>query len=311
MSDIILHHFDASPFAEKVRLIFGLKGLAWQSAQAELIMPKPKLTALTGGYRKTPVMQIGADIYCDSRLIAVELEDRFPEPTLFPGGSRGMSLALAAWSDRDLHMASSGLAIGANKHRFPEALMRDRKAYFGDFMDVEHLDADLPHLTTQLRAHVDMVEQQLADGRPFLLGDRPGLADFHAYVEIWTALAHVPLAHAVFEPFIRMGSWLGRIQAIGHGRRTEINAEDAHAIARRSTPLPAKGVDTADALGLAEGTLVDITPDDYGRVPVRGRLVTLTVHEAAIERNDPVAGAVIVHFPRIGFRVAAVAAGNE
>ena len=30
-------------------------------------MPKPNLTALTGGYRKTPVLQIGADIYCNSQ----------------------------------------------------------------------------------------------------------------------------------------------------------------------------------------------------------------------------------------------------
>jgi glutathione S-transferase len=303
MSEIILHHFDASPFAEKLRLIFGLKSLAWKSVVAELIMPKPKLTALTGGYRKTPVMQIGADIYCDSRLIALELERRFPTPTIFPGGSKGLSLALSSWSDRDLHFASSGLAIGANIHQFPAALMRDRKAYFGDFMNVEKLEQDIPHLMTQLRAHVDLVEQQLSDGRPFLLGNEPGLVDFHAYVEVKTALAHVPHALSLFARFQHLNPWIARVQSLGNGQRSEITSDDAHAIAREATPKPNRHVDHTDALGLGEEETVTVTPDDYGREPVRGRLVTLTVHEVAIERNDNVTGTVAVHFPRIGFRI--------
>ncbi|MFL6959467.1 glutathione S-transferase family protein [Nocardiopsis yanglingensis] len=306
MANIILHQFDASPFAEKLRLIFGLKGLAWQAVDAEMIVPKPKLTALTGGYRKTPVMQIGADIYCDSRLIAVELESRYPTPTLFPGANRGLSLALSAWSDRDFHVASSGSAIGFNKHLFPADLMRDRKAYFGDFMNVDTLDADIPHLTTQLRAHADLVEQQLSDGRQFWLGDEPGLADFHAYVEIWTARAHLPYSGGLFESFTHMAQWEKRVAAIGHGERGTLDADGAHAVARQSTPVPAKGVDTSDAMNLGAGDLVEVMPDDYGRVPVRGKLVTLTTHEVAVERDDPIAGTVVVHFPRIGFRIAAV-----
>ena len=74
MTDIILHHYETSPYSEKVRLGLGLKGLAWGSVEIPVIMPKPDLTALTGGYRKTPVLQIGADIYCDSQLIMRELE---------------------------------------------------------------------------------------------------------------------------------------------------------------------------------------------------------------------------------------------
>ncbi|QQB33115.1 glutathione S-transferase family protein [Achromobacter deleyi] len=303
MPEIILHHFDASPFAEKIRLIFGLKDLSWASVDAELIMPKPKLTALTGGYRKTPVMQIGADIYCDSRLIAVELERRFPEPTIFPEESRGLSLALSSWSDHDLHIASSGSAIGVNIHQFPESLMRDRKAYFGDFMNVEGLEPEIPHLTTQLRAHVHLIEQQLTDGRSFLLGSEPGLIDFHAYVEVWTALAHIPFAKALFEPFKHLPAWIARIQKIGRGQRIEITSEDAHAIARQASPKVLREVDRTDALGLADGDEIIVTPDDYGRVPVSGRLVTLTVHEVAIEREDEVVGTVAVHFPRIGFRI--------
>ena len=84
MTDIILHHYDASPYSEKVRLGLGLKGLAWASVEIPIIMPKPDLTALTGGYRKTPVLQIGADIYCDSQLIMRELSADIPVRVFIP-----------------------------------------------------------------------------------------------------------------------------------------------------------------------------------------------------------------------------------
>ena len=59
---VILHHFPQSPFSEKIRLVFGLKNITWQSALISRIMPRPDLMPMTGGYRRTPVMQIGADI---------------------------------------------------------------------------------------------------------------------------------------------------------------------------------------------------------------------------------------------------------
>src|SRR5258708_30883688 len=86
MTDIILHHYEISPYSEKVRLGLGLKGLAWGSVEIPVVMPKPDLTALTGGYRKTPVLQIGADIYCDSQFILRELERRHPTPSFYPAG---------------------------------------------------------------------------------------------------------------------------------------------------------------------------------------------------------------------------------
>ena len=99
MTDIILHHYDISPYSEKVRLGLGLKGLAWASVEIPVIMPKPNLTALTGGYRKTPVLQIGADIYCDSQLIMRELERRYPTPSFYPAG-HGAADALAWWAEK-------------------------------------------------------------------------------------------------------------------------------------------------------------------------------------------------------------------
>ena len=69
MAELILHHFLTSPFSEKVRLILGYKRLAWKSVLVPGYSPKPDVVALTGGYRRTPLLQIGADIYCDTALI--------------------------------------------------------------------------------------------------------------------------------------------------------------------------------------------------------------------------------------------------
>ncbi|EEU41510.1 uncharacterized protein NECHADRAFT_102157 [Fusarium vanettenii 77-13-4] len=303
MSTIFLHNFATSPFGEKIRLILGLKSLQWKSVDAELVMPKPNLTALTGGYRKTPVMQIGSDIYCDSRLIADELEERYPDPTIYPGGSRGLCVALSEWSDRPLHISSSGLAIGVNKPDFPANLMADRKKFFEGFMDIENIEAEIPHLKSQLRAHAALIEEQLADGRRFWLGEEPSLADFHAYVEIWTARAFVPSATEILRGFHKIEEWENRVKQIGHGEMSFATVEEAHEAARVSTGLPGRGVEVDNFLGLSQGELVTLVPDDYGKEPVVGRLVTLSLREVAVERDDALVGTVTVHFPRIGYRI--------
>src|SRR5689334_14407100 len=102
MSDIIFHHYPNSPFSEKVRLIFGYKKLAWKSVMIPVIMPKPDLTALTGGYRRTPVLQIGADIYCDTALIADVLEKIAPTLSLYPAPIGGLARTFAQWADSTL-----------------------------------------------------------------------------------------------------------------------------------------------------------------------------------------------------------------
>jgi hypothetical protein len=213
-----------------------------------------------------------------------------------------MSLALGAWSDRAFFEPGAGLSMGLNKNGLPPAVISDRKAFF-NFMDFDTLEGELPHLATQFRAQADLVEQQLGDGRDFLFGDAPGLADIHAYFPVWMARGNVPTAGAMFAPYARMLVWEQRMRALGHGTRTSMTAEEALAAARNAAPSPGLGVDSTDPLGLRAGALVSVAPDDYGRDPVSGELVTLSLHEVAVRRKDLLAGTLLVHFPRIGYRI--------
>jgi glutathione S-transferase len=301
MHELVFHHYDGSPFSEKIRLVFGRKGLAWRSVIQPTIMPKPHLVPLTGGYRRIPVLQVGADVYCDSQLIARVVERLHPAPTLFPGGSEGIACATAFWADRQLFLAAVPVLFAKIGPAVPEAFIEDRKKLMGGG-DFRAMMAAGPLFADQLRAHAALVDAQLADGRSFLLGDTFSWADAAAYHPIWFLLGMPPTAPS-FDEFAHVGPWAARVRAVGHGTRTEMTPEAALAIAKAATPATSQAEDPRDPNGLRPGMRVRVVPDDYGFEPVEGTLVASSIHEVAIARSAPEVGDVVVHFPRAGFRV--------
>ncbi|MDP3824974.1 MAG: glutathione S-transferase, partial [Polaromonas sp.] len=168
MADLILHHYPTSPFSEKVRLILGYKQLAWKSVIIPSIMPKPDVLALTGGYRKTPFLQVGADIYCDSALIADVLEHLQPTPSLYPEPGKGLARTLAQWADSTLFWAAMAHNLGPRgaAHMFagapPEtakAFGEDRKAMTGGMVRLRPADAAAAY-KSYLRRLSDMLDEQ-------------------------------------------------------------------------------------------------------------------------------------------------------
>ncbi|MGH8240278.1 MAG: glutathione S-transferase family protein, partial [Steroidobacteraceae bacterium] len=59
--------------------------------------------------------------------------------------------------------------------------------------------------------------------------------------------------------------------------------------------------DANDPFGRKAGMRVQVAPDDIGRDPVVGELLSLSTYEVVIRRTDPQVGEVAVHFPRAGF----------
>jgi glutathione S-transferase len=306
MTTLVLHHHDPSPFAEKIRLVFGLKGLDWHSVQIPMVMPKPDLTALTGGYRKTPVLQIAADVYCDTALIARELETRFPEPSLFPAGHSGLAYALGRWSDSAFFEPGAALSMGENK-QIPKAVMDDRKEFF-NFMDFEHMDEAMPHAYAQFQAQCQLLEDELQhSGTTYLTGTTPAWVDILAWFPVWMAKGNVPRAAELLAPFTAIAGWANNMQGIGHGKRHELEATEALRMAREAEPVAGGSVETSPFHHFSAGQQVSVAPDDYGCVPVSGRLRHLDRHRISIERHSETLGNTVVHFPRSGYRLEAAA----
>lgn len=301
--EIIFHHYGSSPFSEKVRIAFGIKGLSWKSVTIPAVMPKPDLVPLTGGYRKTPVMQIGADIFCDTQLILRELERRHPTPTLFPGLAKGLAEGVAFWADHQLFQSAVAVAFGAMGEHLPDALLEDRSKFSGRPIDRTKLKNQAAAMAGVLRAHLGWVEDALQDGRKFLFGDQPSLADLAVYHCVWFVRDRAK-SDAIAD-LVQVNAWADRMKAFGHGSRSDLDAKDAVELAKAAQPAPIRaagpGTVIPNALGLVAGAKVSVTPDDTGRDPVAGELAALDAQSVTIRRHAPEVGEVHVHFPRAGF----------
>jgi len=265
-------------------------------------MPKPDLTALTGGYRKAPVLQIGADIYCDSQLIMRELERRHPTPSFYPAG-RGAADALAWWAEKTTFSPAAGIFFAKKPDALPEGFLEDWVKFSGRNIDPAAMMAAVPNLLDQLRAHFDWLDQMLIAGRSFLQGSAASLADLAAYHPIWFLRQNFGPMAVPLDGFPRLLSWAERIAAIGHGRRSPMTSKKALDAARDARSIASATPDPRDPIGRKPGQAVTVTPDDTGRDPVIGEFVASGVHEIVIRRSDPAIGEVCVHFPRAGFVV--------
>ena len=311
MSDLILHHYPTSPFAEKIRLILGYKQLAWKSVFIPMIMPKPDLTALTGGYRKTPVLQIGADIYCDTALICDVLEHLAPTPTIYPDAVKGAARIVAQWADSALFTAAmaynfqpAGVAqvfAGAPAEGV-QAFVADRTAMRGGAARMASADA-----TGTYKSYLRRIANML-HGQDFLFGEQPGVADFAVYHPLWFTQERTPALAGIFDATPEIQAWMARMQAMGHGTAGKCSAEEALHVSRNSTPATEPGDVFQDEHGIALGSPVLVAADNFGLEPTEGELIAATRTRYTLRRTDDRAGTVHVHFPRVGFTLKKVSA---
>ncbi|MCX7262071.1 MAG: glutathione S-transferase family protein [Burkholderiales bacterium] len=304
MSQLILHHYPTSPFAEKIRLILGYKKLAWQSVIIPMIMPKPDLTALTGGYRRTPVLQIGADIYCDTALTADVLEKLTPAPSLYPSPVNGASRIVAQWADSQVFQAAmaynfqpSGLAdvFAGAPETAVQAFVADRAAMRAGASRMS-LGEGTSTYKSQLRRLSDMLTEH-----PYLMGDMPTIADFSAYHPMWFTLERTPSVAGILNATPLLKDWMARMKAIGHGQYEKMKSDQAIEVAKNATPVDVSQLAFVDDHGIALGSEVTITADNFGLEPTPGFLVAATKTRLVLRREDDRAGTVHVHFPRNGF----------
>lgn len=305
MADIILHHYPASPFSEKIRLVLGYKQLAWRSVLIPSIMPKPDVLALTGGYRRTPFLQVGADVYCDTALICEVLEDLQPAPSLYPAPHKGLARVLAQWADSTLFWAAMGYTLqprgvatmfeGAPPEA-AKAFAADRAAMSAGMTRLRPADA-----TSAYKSYLRRIATML-EGQDFLLGSAPCIADFAVYHPLWFSRRRVPVMAGVLDATPAVLAWMDRMEAIGHGQSQKMSAAESIATSAASTPL-AIASDTVfqDEHGIALGQQVLVSAESFGPEATQGELIAATRTRYTLRRMDERAGVVHVHFPRVGF----------
>ncbi|MBY8944275.1 glutathione S-transferase family protein [Pseudomonas sp. SH10-3B] len=310
MSELILHHYPQSPFAEKARLMLGFKGLSWHSVRISPVMPKPDLTALTGGYRKTPVLQVGADIYCDTALIARRLEQEKSAPALFPQGLELVTQGFAAWADSVVFSQTVALvfqpeSLAVKFAQVPpqmlQVLVADRSKLFSGGTAAR---VQLDQARHQWPAIVSRIDQQLQHAPGDFLFGEPSIADFALAHPLWFLKGSSVTAPLV-DAYPAVAAWLDRVLSFGHGTASEISAEQALEVARNATPAALPDEVFEDLNGFRAGQQVTISATDYGTDPVAGELLFAGREELILRRTDERAGTVHVHFPRLGFCIQA------
>lgn len=308
MSDLILHQYADSPFSEKIRALFGFKELAYLSVDIPAIMPKPDVTALTGGYRRTPIVQCGADIYCDTALIAELIEARKPNPSVFNTGKAGLEIAAARWVDTEFFRICVGLvfqpkALAANP-RFKdtgaaEAFIKDRAAFTAGSAG---LAVPLARAEAGFRTHLGALESTLSE-HAFLGGDSPNITDFSNWHLCWF-IYRQPALRYYFESFPKVLAWGDRMRVFSEApMATTLSSSDAIARAASCEPRPIENPLIDPLVEFEPGTVVKVLPTDYGFQPVIGALLVVDDRHIVVARDDDRAGRVHVHFPRHGFDV--------
>ena len=309
MSELILHQFAASPFSEKVRRVLAFKGLTYKSVSVPVIMPKPDVVSLTGGYRRTPFLQIGADIYCDTALICKVLEALQPSPSLYPLHNLGLIEAFAQWADSTLFWVAvthnrgphgAGGQFPASMQNAAAAIFEDRKAMGFDVAWFQPGDAT-PAYKTYLARLSDMLKAQA-----FLFGEQACIADFCAYHPLWMLHVRSSDAANLLQHYPLVQAWVLRMKDLGHAHVESLESVQAIAAAAHSEPLP---VGTGplgngafvDEHGIGLGSQVSITAESFGKEPTVGQLVAATDTHFTLRRSDARALCVHVHFPRIGY----------
>jgi glutathione S-transferase len=306
MTQLILHHYATSPFSEKIRLIMGAKQLSWHGVDVPRIMPKPDVMALTGGYRKTPFLQIGSHIYCDTALICDVLEHLQPAPTLYPAQHKGMARVLAQWADTTLfwsamawNFSPKGAAqmFGGGAPEQAKAFAEDRAKMRVAVPRVPPADAAAAY-RSYLRRLANMLDDQ-----DFLVGSAPCIADFAAYHPLWFTRTQTTVMASILDATPAVLAWMDRMAALGHGQSSPMTAQaaiDISAGAQGQAGLLADDV-FQDEHGIPLGSQVSISGDSFGPEATEGELVAATRMHYTVRRFDERAGTVHVHFPRIGY----------
>lgn len=306
MNDIILHHYEISPFSEKIRLMFGHCGLSWKSAISPPLPPRTIVDPLAGGYRKIPVLQIGADIFCDTKIISREIADISEKADLALENCSSEIQEFTSYSDSIVFMAvvtssppAKAIRVLLNQFSVWQTLrfIKDRAG-----VSKNSLLKSVPLLKSKqiVENYFNDLEDRLKT-TPYIFGDTACIADFSAYHLIWFKNKFTD--NNFNSEQTNLERWFDQMSNIGHGTRLEISRSDVFNIATTTEPRKISDAMTRDSL---IGTRVEIKPNDYAQDTTVGKLVGVPDLRWIIARESKRFGILHVHFPKKGYELVSV-----
>jgi glutathione S-transferase len=328
---IILFTYDISVFGRKTDWVLNLKGLESFRCIVLNRLPRPVLQQLGIQYRRIPILAIGRDIYCDTRLIIDKLEELFPENRI---GSRspfekGLEHLFENWLvDGGPFWRTSGLIPPTAEVMHDKEWLQDRANMTGRSFDIETLKQGRPESLAHVRMYFNQMENELlADGREYLLAtSEPTLADIHA---IWTFDWALQEKGHMFEylekeviseeQFPKTFAYVHRFRNAMATKQAQNGMPETLSAAKAVERIlasdffePEGTIDPRDPLKLQKGQWVEIWPVESGFTHHdRGQLVSIGVKEVVISSRPNVGeGRLRLHFPRVNFRIKPVEASK-
>ena len=304
----IFHHYPQSPIAEKIRITFGIMGMEWQSVQIPRIPPKPLLMPLTGGYRRTPVLQLGADIFCDSQVIAWQLGLQNNNAPAYQLSNKSLELILGSFGEAILFSLSVRVVLTTSMGKAPEEFIKDRGSlYFEPGWTVEEMKNSLPSILLQLQAVFDLINHHLLENGPFINGDIPSYSDAVVQHCVWFLCGRWEGGIDFIKPFDAVCKQREAIASLGHGISHDISAEQALETATKNIPNAPMGINCKFTGGLRRGQRVKIRPNGRTSDPdVIGALRYLDETVIIIDYEHEETGQVAIHFPVLGYQISAL-----
>ena len=304
MSDLILHHYWPSPFAHKIRLALGLSGISWKSVEIPRVPPKPLLMPLTAGYRRTPVLQSGADVYCDTQNIVRALTEITDNHQLLPTKLSGKILAFTDWADGAVFNLAARVVLTSALDTAPPEFIQDRGGlYFGPNWTPEGLKSQLPGVILQLAAHLNSIDSGLSSQGGFMSNDL-SYADVTIAYLAWFIRGRWDKGSDFLQQFVNIERIEREVHEAVHEVYEDLPAEDALKIAANSESQSPSGVTEQCGSTLKQGMRVSIKPQaETSDSPVLGRLRYLDRVRVSIDHCGPEVGDVVVHLPIAGYQI--------
>lgn len=306
---LYLHAYPTSPFAHKIRLLFGYKGIAFTEVTQPVIMPKPELQAVTGGYRRIPVLQIANHIICDTPLIAATIEKLAPpnSPSL---AQSGIERIVAQWADEKLFAAAMAynFSPAGSAYFFRDGDMAIAKAFAEDRKQMRAGAARMmpQEALVTMKAYLNDLNEMLAQNGAYLLGDAPSMADFSAAHPLWFTRQWVTPLASLFNDYANINPWLDRVLALAPQNTPIISSAAALEIAAQESLSEADlsklcaGETPSQLENKALGDTVSVIAESFGLEETQGVLRYVSNQRIILQR-DLQGKATFVHFPRLGF----------